>query len=174
MKLSRPEVTGVPDIMRGLFKSCLRSLLVPLTVSVLAREVSPGPGEGPVLTVVSAHHGVQVGPHPVVQIVASIGLGGRRGGKIVRIVRRWWRRMGVVIVRSCQPHHLGGVSLDNSVHQAPARSAVDGDKARSRIVLDWDQVGRGSLLTDIFRLKVFSLSPVLIPPGMKSPSPQNR
>ena len=145
--------------MRALLKGFPRCLLVPLTVPVVASEVSPGPGERPVLTVVSAHHGVQVGPHPVVQIVAGIGLDGRRGGKIVRIVRRWRRsRMGVVIVRSCQPHHLGGVSLDNSVHQAPARPAVYGDKARSRKVLDWHQIGRGSLLRDIFRLKVLSLS----------------
>ena len=157
MKLSRPEYTGVPDIMRALLKGCPPCLLVPLTVPVVASEVSPGPGERPVLTVVSANHGVQVGPHPVVQIVVSIGLDGRRGGKIVGIVRRW-RGMGVVIVRGCQPHHLRGVSLDNSVHQAPARPAVDGDKARSRKVLDWHQIGRGSLLTNIFRLEVLSLS----------------
>ena len=144
--------------MRGLFKGFPRCLLAPLTVPVVAGEVSPGPGERPVLTVVSAHHVLQAGPHPVVQIVASIGLEGPRGGEIVGIVRRWGRSMGVVIVRSCKSHHLRGVSLNNSVHQAPARPAVDGDKARSRIVLDWQQVGRDSLLTDIFRLQVFPLS----------------
>ena len=118
-------------------------------------EVAPGPGQRPVLTVVPAHHGVKVRSHSVVEIIAHVGLRGPRGGgwNVVRIVTR--RRLGVV-VRSRQPDQVWCVILNNLVHHTPGWPAVDGDKVRSRIELDWHQVRRGSLLKLILITEMFS------------------
>ena len=124
-----------------------------LTVSLMSGEVSPGPGQRPVLTVVAAHHRVKVRSHSVLKIVARLGLRGRRGGggKVVRIVRRW-RRMRGVEVRSCHPHQLRCIILDNLVHHTPGGPAVDRNKTRIRVVLDWHQVRRASQLRNILKI----------------------
>ena len=57
-----------------------------------------------------------------------------------------------VEVRSCHPHQLRYIILDNLVHHTPGGSAVDRNKARSRIVLDWHQVRRASQLRNIFKI----------------------